>query len=76
MTPLYSAEEIIAILEKSGCSLAGQYGIHNVFYYLPDERKSDPQAVAELEQLEHRLTSEYPYYLMARFYQVIMQKVR
>jgi S-adenosylmethionine-dependent methyltransferase len=73
LTPIFSAEEIIAQLQASGCILVGQYGIHNVFYYLPDDRKSDPQSIKELEQLEHKLTGTYPYYLLARFYQVIVQ---
>lgn len=74
LTPEFSAQEIIGRLRASGCALAGQYGIRCTCDYLPNERKSDPQYYAELEQLEHRLTDTYPYYLLARFYQVIARK--
>ncbi|MFC1735921.1 methyltransferase domain-containing protein [Candidatus Hydrogenedentota bacterium] len=72
--PRFSAEEIIEQLEPNGCTLAGQYGISCVNHWLPNEPKSDPEYFAELVRLEHRLTDTYPYYLLARFYQVIAEK--
>ena len=75
LTPRFSADEFIDRLQENGCSLAGHYGVHCLWYYLPSERKTDPQYCAELEKLEHRLTDTYPYHLLARFYQVIAQKM-
>lgn len=70
----FSADEIIETLQRDKFVLLGHYGINVLSYYLPNERKEDPRFLAELEQLEHRLTDTYPYYLLARFYQVIMQR--
>jgi len=72
--PRFSAEEIIEQLEPNGCALAGQYGVSCINHWLPNEPKSDPEYVAQLLKLEHRLSDTYPYYLLARFYQVIAEK--
>jgi|WetSurMetagenome_2_1015567.scaffolds.fasta_scaffold62554_2 S-adenosylmethionine-dependent methyltransferase len=72
--PEFSAQEIIEELKESRCDLAGQYGISCLCSWLPNERKFEDEYYAELEQLEHRLTDTYPYYLLARFYQVIGRK--
>jgi len=72
--PLYSAEEMIQLLQADDCELAGQYGIWCICHYLPNERKFEAQYYAELEQLEHCLTGTYPYYLLARMFQVIVRK--
>jgi S-adenosylmethionine-dependent methyltransferase len=74
LTPRFSAEEFIGQLRPSGCALAGHYGIACLCWYLPNERKSDPRYFAELEELEHRLTDAYPYYLLARFFQIVARK--
>jgi hypothetical protein len=39
-----------------------------------NERKSEPNTLAQLEELELALSAEYPYKLLARFFQVIAQK--
>ncbi len=74
LTPRFSADEFINQLGQHGCSLAGHYGVLNICAYLPNEPKFDPQYYNELEELEHRLTDRYPYYLLAKFFQVIARK--
>lgn len=74
LTPRFVAEEFIDQLSQYGCSLAGRYGILNICGYLPNEPKFDSQYYGELEQLEDRLADKYPYYLLARFFQVIARK--
>jgi hypothetical protein len=75
LTPRFSADVFIDQLEQYGCSLAGHYGVLSVCGYLPNEPKFDPQYYDELEKLEDRLADTYPYYLLARLFQVIAQKV-
>jgi S-adenosylmethionine-dependent methyltransferase len=72
--PLFSAQEIANEMLANGCEIAGQYGISNVYHYLPDSRKSDPESLARIEELEIHLTDQYPYNLLARMYQVIGRK--
>lgn len=74
MTPRFSADEIIGLFRKNSCSLIGNYGVLNVCAYLQNEIKFDPEYYNELEKLEDTLTDQYPYYLLARFFQVIVQK--
>jgi len=74
LTPRFSADELIDQFSKYNCSLVGHYGVLNVCAYLPNDPKFDPQYYSELEKLEDSLTDRYPYYLLARFFQVIVQK--
>ncbi len=74
LTHRFAADELIAQLEGYRCSLAGHYGVLNICGYLPNESKFDPQYYRELEELEDCLTDKYPYYLLARFFQVIARK--
>ena len=74
LTPRFSADQIIGQLSQYGCSLVGHYGVLNMCAYLPNEAKFDPAYYDELVRLEERLTDKYPYYLLARFFQVIAQK--
>ena len=74
LTPRFSADEIIDQFSQNSCSLVGHYGVLNVCAYLPNEPKFDPEYYSELEILEDRLTDQYPYSLLARFFQVIVQK--
>lgn len=74
VVPRFSAEDIIEQLGPNGCSLAGQYGVSCITHWLPNEPKFEPGYLAELEKLERRLTDTYPYYLLARCYQVIARK--
>ncbi len=71
----YTPETLIEYLEELGCTLLGHYGLRCVVDYLTDnEAKFDPAYFAELEKLEHTLTDRYPYYLLARMFQIIVQK--
>jgi len=74
MTPLYSSAEMSEILRANGCEVVGDYGIRCVCDYIPNELKFEAEYYQALEQLELRLTDTYPYKLLARFYQLIMQK--
>ncbi|MBN2147532.1 MAG: methyltransferase domain-containing protein [Anaerolineales bacterium] len=70
----FSAEEMIGMLNRLGCRLEGQYGVRCVCDYLSNEKKTDPAYYADLERLEAELTSTYPYYLLARYFQIIARK--
>ena len=74
LTLRFSAESLIERFGEYNCSLVGQYGVLNVCAYLPNDPKFDPQYYRELQKLEDSLTDRYPYYLLARFFQVIVQK--
>jgi S-adenosylmethionine-dependent methyltransferase len=74
VTPRFSADEIIDLFSQYSCSLVGRYGVLNICAYLPNEPKFDPEYYRELEKLEDRLTDRYPYYLLARFFHVIVGK--
>jgi S-adenosylmethionine-dependent methyltransferase len=74
LTPRFSADELIDQFSNNNCSLVGHYGVLNVCAYLPNDPKFDRQYYSELEKLEDSLTDRYPYYLLARFFQVIVQK--
>jgi S-adenosylmethionine-dependent methyltransferase len=74
--PIYSADEMIRLLQDAGLAPVGQYGIWSMCHYLPNERKFEAQYYAELEELEFRLSDVYPYYLIARFYQIIATKAQ
>jgi S-adenosylmethionine-dependent methyltransferase len=72
--PVFSGEEIVDLLRKNGCTLIGHFGIRCVNDYLPNEKKTETEFNNNLEQLERKLTDTYPYYLLARFYQIIAGK--
>jgi S-adenosylmethionine-dependent methyltransferase len=72
--PRFSAEDFIEKLNENGCSLVGHYGVLNICAYLPNEPKFDPEYYDNLKELEDQLTDKFPYYLLARFFQVIARK--
>lgn len=72
--PMFSAQELIDVFTATGCALEGQYGLLCVCPWLPNEPKYDPRYFAELEQLERAMTSTYPYFLLARFFQIIVRR--
>jgi len=74
LTPRFSADDIIDQFRQNNCSLVGHYGVLSVCAYLPNEPKFDSKYYEELEKLEDSLTDKYPYYFLARFFQVIVQK--
>lgn len=74
LTPRFSADDFIDQLDLYGCTLEGHYGVLNICAFLPNEPKFDAEYFNELKELEHQLTDKYPYYLLARFFQVIARK--
>jgi S-adenosylmethionine-dependent methyltransferase len=71
----HTPEDLIAYLEGLGCSLLGHYGLRNIVDYLTDnDSKFDPDYFAQLQALEHAMTDRYPYYLLARMFQIILKK--
>lgn len=75
LTPLFSSAEMIDILKSNGCEVVGDYGVLCLCAYLPNEPKYEAKYFEALKVLEQELTDTYPYNLLARFYQVIMQKM-
>lgn len=73
-TPLFSSAEMIEILREAGCTPIGDYGVLCLCAYLPNEPKYDIEYYHALERLEQKLTNTYPYPLLARFYQLLVQK--
>jgi S-adenosylmethionine-dependent methyltransferase len=77
MTTIYSGEELIQLMTKIGHTVVGHYGIRCVNDYIADnERKHDSAFYAELERLEIAMSDRYPYYLLARIFQIVAQKPR
>jgi S-adenosylmethionine-dependent methyltransferase len=71
----YAPEEVLPTLEGLGCRLVGQYGVRCVCDYIfNNELKFDPGFYAQLKRLEYAMSDKYPYYLLARFFQVIARK--
>ena len=70
-----AVDEAVEMLEGQGCIVQADYGLRCMFDYWGDnERKAEPDTLAQLEELELALSAEYPYKLLARFFQVIAQK--
>ncbi|MEO8609926.1 MAG: methyltransferase domain-containing protein [Chloroflexota bacterium] len=75
ITTVYSAEELIPFIQAVGCEVVGHYGIRCINDYIADnQRKHDPAFYAELERLEIAMSDHYPYYLLARIFQIVAQK--
>ena len=71
----HSPETIISYLEGLGCAILGHFGLRNIVDYLTDnESKFNPDYFSKLEALEYAMTDQYPYYLLARMFQIIAQK--
>lgn len=72
---MYAGEDIIPLLEGIGSTLLGHYGVRCVNDYIANnDVKADPAFFAQLEQLELAMSDKYPYYLLARFFQLIACK--
>lgn len=68
-------DEVVRMLEADKCIIQADYGLRCMIDYWGDnERKTEPQTLAQLEELEFALSGEYPYKLLARFFQVIARK--
>ena len=75
MAHALGVDEMVTLLEAENCTLQADYGLRCMIDYWGDnERKTEPQTLAQLEELEFALTGEYPYKLLARFFQVIARK--
>jgi SAM-dependent methyltransferase len=74
LAPRFDAQQFIDALPAHGCTLAGHYGIQSLCSYLSNDFTHDPQNFAALEALEHCMTDVYPYYLLARIFQIIARK--
>ena len=72
----FSAEFFIERLNTGSYTLAGHYGVLSLCAYLPNEPKFEIEYYNELLDIEKRLTGEYPYYLLARFFQLVFTKRR
>jgi S-adenosylmethionine-dependent methyltransferase len=71
----HTAAEISDMLSNLGMATEADYGIRCLCDYWGDnERKSDPQIFAQIEQLEFALTGRDPYKLLARYFQVVARK--
>ncbi len=72
---LFAAEELIQMLSTAGFKFVTQYGVRCICDYIANnEIKTEPEFFAQLEKLEMTLRNKYPYYLLARIYQLIVQK--
>jgi len=70
-----AVDEIVNMLESQGCVIQADYGVRCMIDYWGDnERKAEPNTLAQLQELELALSAEYPYKLLARFFQVIARK--
>jgi len=70
-----AVDDIVELLEDQGCAILADYGLRCMIDYWGDnERKADPETLAQLEKLELALSPEYPYKLLARYFQVVAQK--
>ncbi|HYP42082.1 MAG TPA: methyltransferase domain-containing protein [Chloroflexia bacterium] len=71
----YAAEDAIQALQEAGCALLAHYGVRCVYDYIPNsDIKDEPAFFAELERLEYAMSDKYPYYLLARFFQIVARK--
>jgi S-adenosylmethionine-dependent methyltransferase len=71
----FAVDEMVTMLEGHGCVILADYGLRCMIDYWGDnERKAEPDTLAQLEELEFALSAAYPYKLLARFFQVIAQK--
>jgi S-adenosylmethionine-dependent methyltransferase len=67
--------ELKTMLKAAGFTLLEQYGVRCLCDFMADnERKFDPDFYEQLEALELAVSNQYPYKLLARFYQFICQK--
>ncbi|VAW31667.1 hypothetical protein MNBD_CHLOROFLEXI01-4499 [hydrothermal vent metagenome] len=71
----YTDAELKMMLDTAGFTLLEQYGVRCICDFIADnERKFEPSFYEQLEALELAVSNQYPYKLLARFYQFICQK--
>ncbi|MBN2086324.1 MAG: methyltransferase domain-containing protein [Anaerolineales bacterium] len=73
----YSIEEIRGMLPGAGLTFTTHYGIRCFADYWGDnETKLQPEVWGKISKLEYALTDKEPYNLLARFWQVIAEKMQ
>jgi S-adenosylmethionine-dependent methyltransferase len=71
-----TAQELFEPIKNAGLSIVGEYGIRCVTDYITNnEIKKDPSFFMNLQKLEMAMSDKYPYYLLARSFQIIAQKI-
>jgi len=70
----FTEQELIDLVEDAGCTVEGFYGVRCLCDWLPNEPKFEDAFMSDPEELEFSLADRYPYYLLARFFQVICTK--
>lgn len=73
---LYDAAEVQTLLEGLGMEVVQLYGLRCVNDYIRDNAiKYEPHYFEQILVLERRLSTEYPYYLLGRFFHLVAQRV-
>ncbi|MCP4417371.1 MAG: methyltransferase domain-containing protein, partial [Chloroflexi bacterium] len=71
----HTDSKLKVMLDATGFTLLEQYGVRCICDFMADnERKFDPDFYEQLEALELAVSDQYPYKLLAKFYQFICQK--
>lgn len=75
-TPMrrFTEEDLRSALADAGFTPLERYGVRCLCDWLPNEPKFEPAFMQHLERLERELATEYPYYLLARYWQIIATK--
>ena len=68
---LFTADEMTSLANEQGLRLAASYGVRCANDYIPNDVKRNYE---EMLRLELALTGRHPYYLLARFFQLILKK--
>lgn len=71
----FTDDELCEFLKTADCVPLGRYGVRCLCDWLPNEPKFDPEFLTRLERLELALADKYPFYLLARFFQIIARKM-
>lgn len=72
---VYTLEQLVKMLEKSGYDIQERYGIHNIYGYIPDnEIKQDKEWSIKVSKLEIELGKISPYKDIAIFTHIIAKK--
>ncbi len=72
---LYDGAEVQALLEGLGMTMVQTYGLRCVNDYIRDNSiKYEPHYFEQMLALERQLSTEYPYYLLGRFFHVVARR--
>ena len=70
----FTEQDLKLLFEQSGFYDIDLFGIRCICDWLPNAPKYRPEYMAQLESLEGHLAQKHPYYLLARFFQVVGRK--